>query len=176
MTWPTHGAIALNTLWLIYLITPNTVAVSVGLLAVCAVGGGLLPDLDASDSKLQHITLLTPSTRPMALLSRAIRQTSPHRGWLHSLLGLIMIGVLSTPIFVLIGLTAWLILLCGYATHLLADMLNPSGIPLFYPNHRRFHLLPHKWRITTGTDMEEAVFAIAACAVLPLLIQLLTTT
>jgi hypothetical protein len=44
--------------------------------------------------------------------------------------------------------TIWL----GFLSHLFADMLNPSGVPLFWPltgKRKCFHLLPKALRIPT---------------------------
>jgi inner membrane protein len=52
-----------------------------------------------------------------------------HRGWTHSILGLIIFSLplwlLSKEIFIGFAL--------GYITHLLLDMLNPSGVRVFWP-------------------------------------------
>jgi membrane-bound metal-dependent hydrolase YbcI (DUF457 family) len=106
MRWATHSAIALNSLWLLQIVNPAPVQASIGVLVVSAVFGGLLPDLDAVDSKLQRLPVLTADFQPFGFLSRVIRHTSPHRGWMHSLRGLAIVSVLLAPAIGIIGIGA----------------------------------------------------------------------
>jgi len=83
--------------------------------------GSLLPDLD----------------HPGSMLGRRIFGISAlglkHRGWMHSLVGLIVFASLFMvidPKFVP-GITL------GYFLHLLADTLNPAGIAWLYPISRK---------------------------------------
>ena len=62
-------------------------------------------------------------------------------------------------------------LLIGWASHLLADAATKSGIRPFYPHRDRFYLLPRTWRITTGSQAEEACFVILAACNLFLLLR-----
>jgi inner membrane protein len=174
MRWATHAALALNSLWLLQAANSASVQNSIGILVVSAVFGGLLPDLDAVDSKLQRLPVLTADVQPFGFLSSVIRQTSPHRGWMHSLRGLAIISVVLTPVIPLIGIGAWLAFAGSYASHLLADMMNPSGIPLFFPQPRRWYVLPRNWRISTGSPEEELVFVLFACLGLVLLLTLIS--
>lgn len=173
MRWATHSAIALNSLWLLQAVIPETVQASIGILLASAVFGGLLPDLDAVDSKLQRLPILTADFQPFGFLSRVIRRTSPHRGWMHSLRGLAIVSVLLAPAIGIMGISAWIVFVGGYASHLLADMMNPSGIPLFFPQQRRRHLLPPHWRISTASPEEDIVFVIFASTAISLLLMLL---
>lgn len=175
MRWATHSAIALNSLWLLQVVIPEAVQASIGILLVSAVFGGLFPDLDAVDSKLQRLPVLTADFQPFGFLSRLIRRTSPHRGWMHSLRGLAIISILLAPTIGIIGTGGWIVFVGGYASHLLADMMNPSGIPLFFPQQRRRHLLPPQWRITTGSPEEDMVFVLFACLALALLLRMLNS-
>lgn len=117
-----------------------------------------MPDLDAVDSKLQRLPVLTADFQPFRLLSRVIRRTSPHRGWMHSLRGLVIVNLLLAPAIGIIGIGGWIVFIIGYASHLLADMMNPSGIPLFFPQQRRWHLLPRNCRIATASPEEDLIF------------------
>lgn len=174
MRWATHSAIALNSLWLLQAANPATVQASIGILLASAVFGGLLPDLDAVDSKLQRLPVITADFQPFGFLSQVIRRTSPHRGWMHSLRGLAIISVLLAPAIGIVGLGTWIVFVGGYASHLLADMMNPSGIPLFFPQQRRRHILPPRWRIPTASPEEDLVFVVFACLALALLLRLLS--
>jgi inner membrane protein len=166
--------IALSSLWLVQIVAPQTLASSIGVMAGCAVFGGLLPDLDAVDSKLQRLPVVTGDFQPFRLLSRVVRQTSPHRGWMHSLRGLAIISVLLLPFIEIVYFSGWIVLIVGYASHLLADMMNPSGIPLFYPQPRQWHILPRTWCIAIGSMEEELIFAVFSCATVALLCALMS--
>lgn len=97
--------------------------------------GSLLPDLD----------------HPSSMLGRRIFGASilglKHRGWMHSLVGLIIFAALFAainPKFVP-GITL------GYFLHLLADTLNPTGIAWFYPiSRKRLHIIG----IPSGSPLE----------------------
>ncbi len=128
-------------------------------------------NLDAVDSKLQHLPVITADFQPFGFLSQAIRRTSPHRGWIHSLRGLAIISVLLAPAIGTTGIGAWIVFVSGSASHLLADMMNPSGIPLFIPQQRRRHILPPRWRIPAGSPEEDLVFVVFACLALALLLN-----
>lgn len=194
MTWPTHSTVALAGLWLIYTIEPDLACRSFGILVAAAVLGGLLPDLDAADSKLQRLALPTIlgvtdfTIRPFHLLSRLIRRSSPHRGWMHSLCGLAIASTGMAVALTVLSATstdsllpfatatmAWMAFAMGYASHLLCDMATPGGIPLRYPQVQRWHLLPLRWRIPTASWGEELVFAIFACIALAFLFMIMSS-
>lgn len=96
--------------------------------------GSLLPDIDHPQSYLGR------RTRPISVL---IFKCFGHRGITHSLLFTSILGIASAvwwaynPLFF-----GGLIL--GYLSHLLGDMTTVSGIPLFYPNKRRYRLFPKR--------------------------------
>lgn len=62
---------------------------------------------------------------------------SKHRGPTHSLLGLVVAQILGSSVARRVGIDLWPFLV-GYASHLIADMFTPRGIPLFYPCKTRF--------------------------------------
>jgi inner membrane protein len=90
--------------------------------------GALLPDIDHPGSW---------AGRKMRLVSVPLSMVVGHRGVTHSLLavvaGLAVLGTLG------VGFAA-APLVVGYLSHLAADMLTPSGVPLLWPNRRRFAL------------------------------------
>lgn len=59
-----------------------------------------------------------------------IRLGLKHRGPTHTLIALVLIALLC---YVIMPREWWFYLPAGYASHLLADMLTISGIPLFAP-------------------------------------------
>lgn len=92
-------------------------------------------------------------------------------GWgLASLLLLFLFLVVLPPLAGIGSLFVPLALSLGYASHLAADACTKSGIPLFYPRRKRYHLLPRALRLTTGSLAEEAVFMALAMMVLLLML------
>lgn len=128
-----------------------------GTLSACAVLGALLPDLDASESKIKHLKILGTNFKPFLLPAQVVHRTDQHRGLLHSLWGLGMAILIVAPVAFWIGWAPVVALLLGYASHLLGDSVTKSGIRLLYPSKVRFYLLPPGFRFTTGTFAEEAL-------------------
>lgn len=170
MTWPTHALLGICTLWVIVPLPPEWLAYHIGMLAACAAFGAMLPDLDASESKIKHLRLLGTQIKPFLLAAQVIHRSDQHRGLLHSLAGLGMVGLLGLPCSFWLGWAPVAALLLGYASHLLADSATKSGIRLWYPKPTRFYLLPKGWRVITGSQAEEVLFvALSGCALLLLL-------
>lgn len=179
----THVLLGLNTLWLPFSLgvgaspqlgaSPQTWPV----LVVATGFGALLPDLDASASLLQGLSV--GGLRPMVLPAQMLHRQFGHRGALHSLWGLGIFAVLTVPLVIFAsgagGLLIWTGLLLGYASHLVGDGCTRSGIPLFYPRLTRIHLLPRGLRLSTGSSAEDAVFALLAMGALALLLRLLAS-
>ncbi|OCL26511.1 hydrolase [Orenia metallireducens] len=116
-----------------------------------AIIGSLLPDIDHASSK---------AGRALWFISKPLKWFGiKHRGFTHSLLGFILFGFLTKELIDLnwISQLIWYGLLIGYVSHILADMLNVHGIPLFYPNDRKFkfHI-----NITTGSWGEHLLFLV----------------
>ncbi len=108
-------------------------------LCCCAGGlGGLLPDLDHKNSTIAHKAWAS---------GNMVAHLTTHRGFLHTpvfAVGLLLVlqPVLQEIFHQSIPPEPLLALLFGMLSHLLLDMLNPAGIPLFYPlSRKRFHLL-----------------------------------
>lgn len=92
--------------------------------------GGLLPDIDTATSKLG---------RKLWPASMTIQLVIGHRTLFHApilYLALYFVGLHFAPAASLYILAATL----GAASHLVLDILNPSGIPLLWPWKKRFHL------------------------------------
>ena len=179
MTGPSHIALGVSSVWLLRLV-PGVVGPltavdgsSPGLLVGAAAFGALLPDLDAAHSTVKYLRLgrkFQPFRVPARILS--IRFT--HRGPLHSLAGLGLLWVwVGLPTLLWIGWQPSLALALGMLSHLVGDASTKSGVPLLYPRSGRWHLLPAGWRLTTGSDAEQAVFAFLLAPVLLLLFGLL---
>lgn len=119
------------------------VSVSELIIAGSVIGyfGGILPDIDQSNSTVSNMNYLSKLT------GYAIHRIFGHRKFFHSILcGLI----LSFIIFIITGnifsspYIAALSFGSGFLSHLLLDMLNKDGIALFYPIKYRFHIASFK--------------------------------
>ena len=97
--------------------------------------GGLLPDMDHPESVVG---------RRARLISLPLSAIFGHRGFTHSLLAAMLVG-LSLWHLPLNSASFWLPVCVGYLSHLLGDALSASGVPLFYPlssKRFRFPILP----------------------------------
>jgi inner membrane protein len=92
--------------------------------------GGLLPDIDICTSKLGKV---------IAPASFVIQHTIGHRTIFHGLF-LYLAAFVTLTLSIPGGWEWWLAGLIGVVTHLLLDILNPAGVPLFWPWPRRFSL------------------------------------
>lgn len=88
----------------------------------------LAPDIDHPGSTISR---RVPAAGLVSLFVK-------HRGFTHSLLCLALGGYIASTIQ-----TEWTILIvASYASHLICDMLTPSGIPLLWPLRGRWRLAP----------------------------------
>jgi inner membrane protein len=132
--------------------------------AFCAGMGALLPDLDAQESKIKNLSVF--GIRPFLLPANFLHRSLGHRGMLHSALGLMLMAlVIGIPAGIGLGTTAMMALILGIASHLALDASTKSGIPLWFPNPQRMHLLPSQLRITTGSQAEDGVLIALALLV-----------
>ncbi len=170
MTWRTHALGGVASLWLLRPFDAGGDAASVGLLAGLAALGALLPDLDAHESKIKHLTVAR-GVEPFALPSLVLSRLLGHRGLLHSLLGWgIAAVVLGVPTFLVVGFPPALALILGYGSHVLLDACTKHGVPLLYPRPGKWHALPPALRITTGSAAEDLFFLPLALLSLGLLL------
>ncbi len=132
MTWPTHALIGIHSLWLRAPLPPEFLGYDLGTLAACAALGALLPDLDASESKIKHLKLLGTNFKPFLLPAQVVHRTDQHRGLLHSLWGLGLAILVVAPAAFWMGWASVAALLLGYASHLLGDAATKSGSKLRY--------------------------------------------
>jgi hypothetical protein len=70
----------ISALWLLAPIPPEVFGYDMGALVVCAAFGALLPNLDASESKIKHLKLLGTQLTPFFLLSQVVHRSDQHRG------------------------------------------------------------------------------------------------
>ncbi len=156
MTGKTHAAIGANTVWLL---TFTTLAVNPILIVVGALAA-LLPDLDASESTIKHLNVKIAGIRvqlfyiPAFIVSRLFK----HRGWLHSAVAIIIVGVVSWLGLARFGVAYPLVITLAYASHLVADACTVSGIRFFLPIQNELHLLPRPLRIRTSGILDQLLF------------------
>lgn len=113
----------------------------VGLLAYPSYYGGimlgsLLPDIDHPQSYIG---------RRLWILSAPINKLFGHRGFTHSILSLTILGIVTAPWWLVNPLFFGGFLL-GYFSHLLGDMCTISGVPLFYPNKKRYRFFKMRFK------------------------------
>ncbi len=123
--------------------------------------GSLLPDIDNARSTLGH---------RLGWISKEIQHIAGHRTLFHSLLGLLLGSLLALGLEQLVVLVlsqhelvlpaqfvrgshlVFYGVLFGCVMHIAADALTLGGVPLFWPNRKRFGFPPNsKFRFRTGT-------------------------
>lgn len=115
----------------------KTMTISAGVAGIAA----LLPDIDDPHSKLGR--MISP-------VSWVVKVAVGHRGPLHSLLATAIVFILAK---IFIGPNLTLAITAGYFSHLLADSINPQGVPLFWPLRKHFGLP----LVQTGSIIENIV-------------------
>jgi inner membrane protein len=129
--------------------------------------GALLPDIDNARSSMG---------RKLGWVSKGIQHVAGHRTIFHSLLGLVLGSLLAYGLerlavyllaqrgFVVPALViseshlVFFAVLFGCVMHIAADALTEGGVPLLWPNPRRFGFPPDPhWRFTTGDWPEHLI-------------------
>lgn len=107
--------------------------------------GSLFPDIDHPTSYI---------SRRLPLISGIVTRKFSHRGFMHSLLCIYCLIIASFLINILFKVfyphvysivsiyiqTIELGFILGYLSHIFFDMLNPSGVCIFYPNTKKYRL------------------------------------
>lgn len=168
----THALAGVACLWALQILPSLSAPELLAPLSALAAVGALLPDLDAAHSQIK--TLSIGGITPFAPLSALLSRTLGHRGLLHSALGWSIATLLFLPLALFVSFSIPLALSLGYASHLATDACTKSGIPFLYPRRKRYHLLPRPLRLTTGSQAEDAVFALLAVLVMGLLLRQLS--
>ncbi|HEX3639739.1 MAG TPA: metal-dependent hydrolase, partial [Ktedonobacteraceae bacterium] len=129
--------------------------------------GALLPDIDNARSTMGH---------HLGRISKEIQHLAGHRTLFHSFLGLALgsllaLGLEQVVAYMLIqrGFTApasfvkgWHIVffgvLFGCVMHIAADALTIGGVPLLWPDRKRYGFPPNPhWRFRTGSWPEPVI-------------------
>jgi membrane-bound metal-dependent hydrolase YbcI (DUF457 family) len=148
----THLTIGANMVWL-----PMLFGVDVApWLVIVPAFTALLPDLDASESYIKHLSVGAyvghekVAIRPFVIPALIFSKIFGHRSVLHSIFILAILAALAY-VFVPAGYTLYATLaILGYASHLMIDSLTKSGVEAFWPIKRNVGLLPRRFRVKTG--------------------------
>jgi inner membrane protein len=123
--------------------------------------GTILPDIDTSTSSIGQ---LVPG------FSSRIERKFGHRTITHSLLGVIVLALVSSPLLYW-NLSVFAFLLLGFVSHLILDTFNISGVPLLWPAKTVFWFFPHRaYRVAYNSPLERLVLVscvLACVAVMP---------
>ncbi|HVU13534.1 MAG TPA: metal-dependent hydrolase [Phototrophicaceae bacterium] len=120
MVGTTHAAVGAALGVTLSVVTPHYTPLTLALVAGFA---ALLPDID----------------QPVSIIGRRahVARYMHHRGITHSGIAWMVISFAS---LILLPLPVAVAIFVGYGSHLFLDSLNSTGIPLWYPNKRKFRL------------------------------------
>jgi len=140
---------------------PLTLIVKKGVFYFMVGFGSLLPDIDNARSTLGH---------KLGWISKSIQHIAGHRTLFHSLLGLGLGSLLALGLnsvvsylleqrgfivpaqFISGSHLVFIAVLFGCIMHIIADGLTEGGVPLLWPDHKRFGFPPNpRYRFRTGT-------------------------
>ena len=124
--------------------------------------GAFGPDIDHAQSKIGQLFWFI--SKPLKFLG------VKHRGLTHSFLGISLFVLLTRQLVVYswIDKITWWGLISGYISHIVADMMNVQGIPLFFPLDKRFKFHSN---ITTNSWQEQTLFFIIIFATAIIFLQ-----
>ncbi len=113
---------------------------------IVVIAASLLPDIDHPSSMIGR------AIKPVSLI---IHETVGHRSLTHSIVAIAGLTIVVSAIVFKYDLRIIYIytFVLGYASHILADMLNTTGVELLYPDKKRYSIL-HKRGIRVGSPGE----------------------
>ena len=162
----THDLAAITALGVIVIAQPdNSLTLSTVVAAFFANQlGGIAPDID------QPIAPFWRSLPIGGVFGKiAGKMLGGHRFITHSILGLVLFGLLARlfltfihPIVLTIDIElVWWAFMIGMVSHLIMDSFTKEGVPWLLPIPIKFGIPPIKrWRITTGTWGEGVFFVV----------------
>ena len=120
----------------------NQALLLIGIGAVAA----LIPDIDHPQGSIR---------RKLGCLGNLLFGRLKHRGITHTLIALVAVAAAAfTALPPLIGVVVSI----AYLSHILADMLTVSGLPIFWPYKKdSYHLMPKRFCMTTDTWPEHLI-------------------
>lgn len=112
--------------------------------------GGLLPDIDHPKSWIGKYVPIIPTL---------LFKTTGHRGWTHTLFAAFSVFVVFYVMLLFSGIDTYYAFApaIGYMSHLAADMVSNSGIPLYWPVYKKRIVIP----LSKTGDMREYTITIA---------------
>lgn len=171
MLAPTHGVFGLFVTLIILAVFGVQSGLHISVL-LAGVLGSLMPDIDLPRSTLGRL---------FPFISHPLERHFGHRTITHSFLG----WIIATVIFMIITIAgsflipsnqaSWMGILryplafsMGYLSHLLLDMMNPAGVPLFWPNPG-YDVFPKnpKLRPAAGSFAEAVIFIVLLFLLIP---------
>lgn len=161
MTGRTHDLAAFTALSYVLVTTPpDKISLATALVAFTAnMVGGLAPDLDQPTAKLWH------DIRGGSILGKIISPLmGGHRFISHSLIGLILGGIIARVILDMMGTVllvdmhiVWWAFMIGMISHLIMDFFTHEGVPLLFPIPIKFGFPPLSFlRMKTGGIVEKS--------------------
>lgn len=147
MSGHTHAIWGANMAWLALFAGP--LHESAIILVVLGALGGLLPDVDASESMIHKLSY--GITAPLGILLR-------HRGILHSIIAVVGIGIGTTLLLGAYLPLAPLVMTSAYASHLVLDAMTKMGVPLLYPLSFPFRIFPKSLSVKVGGFFDHGLF------------------
>ncbi|MGY5852591.1 MAG: metal-dependent hydrolase [Candidatus Thorarchaeota archaeon] len=146
---------SIPTWYILYKFDPLSPQANVFLVIIIGIAvGSLLPDIDASDAKVMHGSWSPIGRFTKKFFYKPLTKTDiledKHRGFLHSLLGCLLISAFFVPIVVALSVIIWFLnplmyvlswllwwfwigIPIGFLLHLAEDSFTKSGVRWFYP-------------------------------------------
>lgn len=113
--------------------------------------------LPATGAILSAAAAVMPDFDTVGAAAPFIKPVWGHRTATHSFLAVLVVNYFSKLIYP----AGWLFITAGYFSHILADMLNPSGVQLFFPFGSKIGIP----LIKTGSIIERFVLFPAICLI-----------
>lgn len=161
MTGRTHDLAAFTALTVVMVTVPlEKISLATALVAFSAnMIGGLAPDLDQSTASIWR------KVRAGGILGRLISPLfGGHRFISHSLIGVVMVGIVLQIILDLLGTVllvdmniVWWAFMIGFVSHIIMDLFTREGVPLLFPLPIHFGIPPFRFtRMKTGGLVEKS--------------------
>lgn len=154
MSGRTHAVVGANAAWIAPLLGGST-NIPLILFALIGAVAALLPDIEAGRAKIQYVA---------GGVFGIFRNIFQHRGFTHSLLGVLLLFLLSLSTFSLHPVLP-LIITLGYITHPVIDGFNHAGTQYLYPVQRKFWLVPKILRTPLGGLADQLLFVLGLLGV-----------
>ncbi len=150
MIAPTHITFA----EFIYLLILTTAGIALSPLNGLTIAlASVLPDVDTQASRVGRL---------LPFISRRIERRFGHRTLTHSLLFIILLAIVLSPLL-FINLNIYLCFIIGYASHPFLDTMTVNGVRLFYPFSDLKCVFPlevnqpHRYRVQTGSKIDKTL-------------------